>query len=102
VLNLRTLKPIDRDGLAASISKTHRVLSVEEGWPQHGVGAGAPPRPACRSLNTIPECLATHWHYGTCTLTGFATRALVHKASYKSLVSFCRFLTLQKVLPCSK
>ncbi|GAB4820399.1 hypothetical protein N2152v2_007445 [Parachlorella kessleri] len=39
VLNLRTLKPIDREGLAASISKTHRVLSVEEGWPQHGVGA---------------------------------------------------------------
>ncbi len=41
VLNLRTLKPIDREGLAKSIRKTHRVLSVEEGWPQSGVGAGA-------------------------------------------------------------
>ena len=41
VLNLRSLKPIDRDAIAASIRKTHRVVSVEEGWPQHGVGAGA-------------------------------------------------------------
>lgn len=39
VLNLRTLKPIDREGLAASVRKTHRVLSVEEGWPQSGVGS---------------------------------------------------------------
>lgn len=36
-----SLKPIDRDAIAASIRKTHRVLSVEEGWPQHGVGSGA-------------------------------------------------------------
>jgi pyruvate dehydrogenase E1 component beta subunit len=39
VVNLRTIKPLDRDTLAASIRKTHRVLSVEEGWPQNGVGA---------------------------------------------------------------
>lgn len=39
VLNLRSLKPIDRDAIAASIRKTHRVVSVEEGWPQHGVGS---------------------------------------------------------------
>ena len=41
VLNLRTLKPIDREAIAASVRKTHRLVSVEEGWPQHGVGAGA-------------------------------------------------------------
>lgn len=39
VLNLRSLKPIDRDSIAASIRKTHRVVSVEEGWPQSGIGA---------------------------------------------------------------
>lgn len=40
VLNLRSLKPIDRDAIAASVRKTHRIVSVEEGWPQHGVGSG--------------------------------------------------------------
>lgn len=39
VLNLRSLKPIDRESIAASIRKTHRVLSVEEGWPQSGIGS---------------------------------------------------------------
>lgn len=40
VVNLRSLKPIDRDAIAASVRKTHRLVSVEEGWPQHGVGSG--------------------------------------------------------------
>lgn len=39
VINLRSLKPIDRETISDSVSKTHRVISVEEGWPQHGVGA---------------------------------------------------------------
>lgn len=41
VLNLRTLKPIDRDAIVKSVTKTHRCVVVEEGWPQSGVGAGA-------------------------------------------------------------
>lgn len=41
VLNLRTLKPIDRDAIVKSVSKTHRVVVVEEGWPQSGVASGA-------------------------------------------------------------
>lgn len=40
VLNLRTLKPIDRDAIVKSVTKTHRCVVVEEGWPQSGVGAG--------------------------------------------------------------
>ena len=40
VINLRSLKPFDRETIAASVRKTHRVASVEEGWPQHGVGSG--------------------------------------------------------------
>ena len=39
VINLRTLKPIDRDTIVNSVKKTHRVISAEEGWPQSGVGA---------------------------------------------------------------
>jgi pyruvate/2-oxoglutarate/acetoin dehydrogenase E1 component len=40
VINLRTLKPIDRDAIVKSVSKTHRVVVVEEGWPQSGVASG--------------------------------------------------------------
>ncbi|KAK9823387.1 hypothetical protein WJX72_002421 [[Myrmecia] bisecta] len=39
VINLRTLKPLDRDTIVKSVQKTHRLVTVEEGWPQSGVGA---------------------------------------------------------------
>lgn len=39
VINPRTLKPFDRDAIATSVKKTHRLLSVEEGWPQSGLGS---------------------------------------------------------------
>lgn len=39
VINLRTIKPLDRETILASVKKTHRVVTVEEGWPQSGVGA---------------------------------------------------------------
>ena len=39
VINLRTLRPLDRDGIVASVKKTHRCVTVEEGWPTCGVGA---------------------------------------------------------------
>jgi pyruvate dehydrogenase E1 component beta subunit len=39
VINLRTIRPLDRACIAESIKKTNRIVSVEEGWPQHGVGA---------------------------------------------------------------
>lgn len=39
VLNLRSLRPLDRKGIVASVKKTHRMVSVEEGWPQNGIGA---------------------------------------------------------------
>mmetsp|Transcript_5482 Transcript_5482/g.12137 ORF Transcript_5482/g.12137 Transcript_5482/m.12137 type:complete len:368 (-) Transcript_5482:1146-2249(-) len=37
VINLRSIKPLDRATLLASVRKTHRVVAVEEGWPQSGV-----------------------------------------------------------------
>ena len=39
VINLRSIRPLDRDAIIASVSKTNRLVTVEEGWPQHGIGA---------------------------------------------------------------
>ena len=39
VINLRTIRPLDKDTIIASVKKTSRLVTVEEGWPQHGVGA---------------------------------------------------------------
>jgi pyruvate dehydrogenase E1 component beta subunit len=39
VIDLRTLKPMDTDTIVASVQKTGRVVTVEEGWQQSGVGA---------------------------------------------------------------
>eukprot|EP00510_Aplanochytrium_minuta_P003450 CAMPEP_0184013378 /NCGR_PEP_ID=MMETSP0954-20121128/4982_1 /TAXON_ID=627963 /ORGANISM="Aplanochytrium sp, Strain PBS07" /LENGTH=330 /DNA_ID=CAMNT_0026293565 /DNA_START=300 /DNA_END=1292 /DNA_ORIENTATION=- len=39
VINLRSLRPLDRNAVIESAKKTGRVVSVEEGWPQHGIGA---------------------------------------------------------------
>lgn len=39
VVNLRTLRPLDLETIVNSIKKTGRVVSVEEGWPQCGIGA---------------------------------------------------------------
>jgi pyruvate dehydrogenase E1 component beta subunit len=35
----RSLRPLDRETIIASAKKTGRVVSVEEGWPQCGIGA---------------------------------------------------------------
>jgi len=39
VINLRSLRPLDTETITRSVRKTHRLVSVEEGWPQCGVGA---------------------------------------------------------------
>ena len=39
VINLRTLRPLDIECIIASVHKTNRVVSVEEGWPVAGIGA---------------------------------------------------------------
>lgn len=39
VVNLRTLRPLDRQAIVNTAKKTGRVVSVEEGWPQCGIGA---------------------------------------------------------------
>src|SRR5712671_5746646 len=39
VIDLRTLRPLDTDTIIASVKKTGRAVTVEEGWQQNGVGA---------------------------------------------------------------
>lgn len=39
VIDLRTLKPLDTDTIIASVKKTGRAVTIEEGWAQCGVGA---------------------------------------------------------------
>ena len=39
VINLRTVRPMDREAIVQSVMKTHYVVTVEGGWPQFGVGA---------------------------------------------------------------
>jgi pyruvate dehydrogenase E1 component beta subunit len=39
VINLRSLRPFDTETIIASVKKTNRIVSVEEGWPFSGVGA---------------------------------------------------------------
>jgi len=38
VIDLRTLRPIDYDTIIASVMKTNRVVTVEEGWPVGSIG----------------------------------------------------------------
>ena len=39
VVDLRTLRPLDTESIIDSVRKTHRLVSVEEGWGPCGVGA---------------------------------------------------------------
>jgi len=36
---LRSIRPLDRACIIESVKKTNRIINVEEGWPQHGVGS---------------------------------------------------------------
>ncbi|TDH72896.1 hypothetical protein CCR75_006677 [Bremia lactucae] len=39
VINLRSIRPFDRQAIVDSVKKTNRIVSIEEGWGQHGIGA---------------------------------------------------------------
>ena len=38
VINLRSLRPLDTATIVASVKKTNRLVTVEEGWPFAGIG----------------------------------------------------------------
>lgn len=39
VIDLRTLRPLDRETIVQSVMKTNRIVSVEESWPFAGIGS---------------------------------------------------------------
>ncbi|MEG3617446.1 pyruvate dehydrogenase complex E1 component subunit beta [Magnetovibrio sp. PR-2] len=39
VINLRTIRPMDHATIVNSVKKTNRIVTLEEGWPQSGIGA---------------------------------------------------------------
>ncbi len=39
VIDLRTIRPLDIETIVASVRRTNRLVSVEEGWPTFGMGA---------------------------------------------------------------
>ncbi len=39
VINLRTIRPLDRHTILESVKKTNRIVSVEEGWGFAGIGS---------------------------------------------------------------
>ena len=39
VIDLRTIRPMDTATIIESVKKTNRIVTCEEGWAQHGIGA---------------------------------------------------------------
>ncbi len=39
VIDLRTIRPLDKQAIIDSVRKTHRLISIEEGWPTAGIGS---------------------------------------------------------------
>lgn len=39
VINLLSIRPLDRETIINSVKKTGRVVSIETGWPQCGIGS---------------------------------------------------------------
>ncbi len=39
IIDLRTIRPLDSDTVVKSVKKTNRLVCVEEGWGQSGIGA---------------------------------------------------------------
>ncbi len=39
VIDLRTLRPLDTETIIASVKKTNRIVTVEEGWAYSGIGS---------------------------------------------------------------
>jgi pyruvate dehydrogenase E1 component beta subunit len=39
VINLRSIRPLDEEAIINSVKKTNHLVTVENGWPQFGVGA---------------------------------------------------------------
>lgn len=39
VINLRSIRPLDEETIVKSVVKTNHLVTVEQGWPQCGIGS---------------------------------------------------------------
>lgn len=39
VINLRSLRPLDKETIFKSVMKTNHLITIEDGWPQCGIGS---------------------------------------------------------------
>ena len=53
VIDLRTLRPMDFETVQSSVEKTNRLVCVEEGYPQCGIGAEVVARVAERCFESL-------------------------------------------------
>jgi pyruvate dehydrogenase E1 component subunit beta len=58
VIDLRTLRPLDSDTVVESVKKTGRLVTVEEGWQQSGVGAEIAARVMDRAFDYLDAPVA--------------------------------------------
>ena len=61
VINLRSIRPLDAATIAASVRRTNRLVTVEEGWPFAGIGA-----------EDLDHFGIRQWHIGLIVPVGFA------------------------------
>jgi pyruvate dehydrogenase E1 component beta subunit len=60
IIDLRTVRPLDIETVLASVLKTGRLVTVEEGWPQGSIGSDICATIAARALSALaaaPVCL---------------------------------------------
>jgi pyruvate dehydrogenase E1 component beta subunit len=53
VVDLRTLRPLDIDTVVASVKKTNRIVTVEEGWPVCSIGTEISARVALEAFDYL-------------------------------------------------
>ena len=53
VVDLRTLRPLDIDTVIASVRKTNRIVTVEEGWPICSIGSEICSRVALEAFDDL-------------------------------------------------
>ncbi len=58
VIDLRTLRPMDTGTIIESVQKTGRLVTVEEGWQQNGIGAEIAARVMARAFDYLDAPVA--------------------------------------------
>ena len=55
VIDLRSLRPLDTDTIAASVARTRRAVVIDEGWRSGSLSAEVAARVAAGQVNVVTE-----------------------------------------------